>query len=194
MADDLRDAAPTSPPRGGANPPFITLSRRRFLAYTGVALVGGGVLGAILSRTLPGGVSQALAPYPRTQIATLGDLRVGKPLAFDYPLDGQPNYLIKLGRPALDGVGPESDIVAFSTTCVHMGCPLANRFKRDLDVLGPCPCHLSTYDLTLGGMPVAGAATENLPQIELAVASNGDITAEGVWGVLYGYENNQQRS
>jgi arsenite oxidase small subunit len=51
---------------------------------------------------------------------------------------------------------------------------------------------LSTYDLSLGGMPVTGAATENLPQIELSVDSSGDIFAHGVWGVIYGFESNLQ--
>jgi arsenite oxidase small subunit len=173
--------------------PHVT--RRQFVAYTGVAgaaFVVGGAGGVLLTRIFPGGQTQFLTSYPRVKIAHLIDLQVGKPIAFDYPLQAQSSYLIQLGSPALDGIGPHGDIVAFSTLCVHMGCPLVGRYQKDLGVLGPCPCHLSTYDLSLGGKPVIGAATENLPQIELTVDTSGNIFAEGIWGLIYGFENNLQ--
>ncbi len=179
----------TFPPSG----PQMT--RRQFMTYAGVAGAGvivGGAAGAILTRVFTSGQTQALTTYSRVKVANLNDLQAGKPVAFDYPLKGQSSYLIKLGKPAVDGVGPAGDVVAFSTICVHMGCPLAGHYQDTYKVLGPCPCHLSTYDLALGGMPVTGAATENLPQIELSVSQNGDIFAEGVWGVIYGFEQNLQ--
>ncbi len=77
-----------------------------------------------------------------------------------------------------------SEVCRISTICVHMGCPLAGHYRDAHKVLGPCSCHLSTYDLSLGGMPVTGAATENLPQIELSVDGSGNIFAKGVWGVI----------
>ncbi|HEY4384493.1 MAG TPA: arsenate reductase (azurin) small subunit [Ktedonobacteraceae bacterium] len=169
------------------------LTRRQFLEYTGVAgtgLIAGGAIGTILTRILATGQTQTLASYPHVQIAHLNDLHVGKPVAFDYPLQGQSCYLIRLGAPALDGVGAQGDVVAFSTTCVHMGCSLADHYRAAYHVLGPCPCHLSTYDLSMGGMPTIGDATENLPQIELLVDQNGAIFAQGVWGLLYGFEHN----
>lgn len=171
------------------------VTRRKFITYAGIAgaaLVVGGTGGAILTRIFPDGQTQTLASYPHTRIAHVSDLQGGKTVVFDYPLQGQTSALMQLGTPALDGVGPHGDIVAFSTLCVHMGCSLAGRYQSDQKVLGPCPCHLSTYDLTLGGQPVIGVATENLPQIELTVDTNGDIFAEGVWGLIYGFENNLQ--
>jgi len=180
---------PTSDPPA-ANQPRLTMTRRQFLTSTGASLVVGGVAGSLLTRFLPGGQAQTLATYPKIQIAHLSDLQVGKPIAFDYPLKGQSSYLIQLGTPALDGIGPHGDIVAFSTICVHMGCALAGRYKNEQKVLGPCPCHLSTYDLALAGKPTIGVATENLPQIELTLDSEGMIVAEGVWGLIYGFESN----
>ena len=171
------------------------MTRRQFLTYTGVGvggLVVGGAVGAVLTRVFSSGQTQVLTTYPQVQVAHISDLQPGKPIAFDYPLNGQSSYLIKLGKPAIDGVGSAGDVVAFSTICVHMGCPLVGHYQDAHKVLGPCPCHLSTYDLSLGGMPVTGAATENLPQIELSVDGSGNIFAKGVWGVIYGFENNLQ--
>jgi arsenite oxidase small subunit len=200
MATDLPLEPPASEPESPASEPSapseMRMTRRQFITYTaGAAVAGvvvGGAVGAILTRVFSNGQTQALTAYPQVKVANLSALQAGKPMAFDYPLKGQSSYLIKLGSPAIDGVGSAGDVVAFSTICVHMGCPLAGRYQDAHKVLGPCPCHLSTYDLSLGGMPVTGAATENLPQIELSVDSSGDIFAHGVWGVIYGFESNLQ--
>ena len=56
--------------------------------------------------------------------------------------------------------------------------------------MGPCPSHLSTYDLTRHGMVVAGHATEGLPQVLLETRGD-DIYAVGVMGLIYGFSNNQ---
>ena len=200
MATDLPLEPPASKPESSASEPSAPsekrITRRQFITYTaGAAVAGvvvGGAAGAILTRVFSSGQTQALTTYPQVKVANLSDLQAGKPMAFDYPLKGQSSYLIKLGSPAIDGVGSAGDVVAFSTICVHMGCPLVGRYQDAHKVLGPCPCHLSTYDLSLGGMPVTGAATENLPQIELSVDSSGDIFAQGVWGVIYGFESNLQ--
>jgi arsenite oxidase small subunit len=187
------EASSVSPEHSSGSLPLKT--RRQFMIYAGVAAGGlavGGAVGAVLTRIFSTGQSQTLAPYPQVYIANLSSLQTGKPLAFDYPLKEQSNYLIKLGKSAIDGVGPQGDVVAFSTTCVHMGCPLIGRYQDAHKILGPCPCHLSAYDFALGGMPVTGANTENLPQIELSVDERGNISAKGVWGVIYGFESNLQ--
>jgi arsenite oxidase small subunit len=56
-------------------------------------------------------------------------------------------------------------------------------------VLGPCPLHLSTFDLTKHGMIVSGHAVESLPQIVLEIDGD-DIVATGVMGLFYGYSQN----
>jgi arsenite oxidase small subunit len=97
--------------------------------------------------------------------------------------------LVKLGVPAGGGVGPQQDIVAFSTLCTHMGGPLAGQYRGQHKVLGPCPFHLTTFDLTKHGMVVSGQATESLPQIVLETRGD-DIWATGVMGLIYGYHSN----
>ncbi len=52
--------------------------------------------------------------------------------------------------------------------------------------MGPCGCHFTTFDLTHRGMVVIGQATENLPQVTLAI--EGDDM--GVLGIIYGYRDN----
>lgn len=54
---------------------------------------------------------------------------------------------------------------------------------------GPCPLHLSTFDLTKFGMIVSGHATSSLPQITLE-AEGDDIVATGVQGLIWGYSAN----
>jgi arsenite oxidase small subunit len=131
----------------------------------------------------------AVSGYPRIRVAGLADLSAGEPIRFDYPLQGQSNILIKLGASAAGGVGPEADIVAFNELCTHMGCPIGSLFNADHNVLGPCACHFTTFDLTHRGMVVLGQATENLPQVILEVEGD-DIIAVGVNGIIYGYRNN----
>lgn len=127
--------------------------------------------------------------YPRLVVAKIGELKDGEPVAFNYPLERQPNMIVKLGAPAQGGVGPNRDIVAFSVLCTHMGGSLRGRYKHQFKSLGPCPFHFSTFDLTKSGSPVHASATQNLPQVALEM--DGDkIVAVGMAGLIYGYRNN----
>ena len=56
-------------------------------------------------------------------------------------------------------------------------------------ILGPCPCHFTTFDLRNNGMVVLGQATQNLPQVTLAVEGD-DIYATGLMGLIYGFRDN----
>lgn len=170
------------------------LSRREFLQKAGFGLAGV-VVGVVASQVLPTGekvdkVRIAYPGHPDVRIANLKDLKVGEPIFFEYPLKGQKNLLVKLGRPAHDGVGPDGDVVAFSSICAHMGIPLDGAFKPELGLIGPCPGHLSTFDLARSGMMVMGKASENLPQIALAVRDGGEIYATGSYGLVYGFRDN----
>jgi arsenite oxidase small subunit len=156
------------------------LSRRAFL------LGGASVVTLTTLRSWAG--TFEVKHYPRTHIASLSDILSGDPLAFQYPSDSPfaTNILVKLGEEAGGGVGPDRDIVAFSQFCTHMGGPLAGTYKAEHKVLGPCPFHLTTFDLTRHGMVISGHATESLPQIMLEV-DGGEIYATGVMGLLYGH-------
>ena len=49
----------------------------------------------------------------RLEIANVRELEVDQPLDTTYPDPDSPGVLIKLGRLAENGVGPDQDIVAF---------------------------------------------------------------------------------
>ncbi len=164
------------------------ITRRRFL------MVGAATLGTIaLATVVPGTLFPAeVATFGAKKIGNLDTLRVGEPQQFRYPWD-HPNaesYLITLGVPAGGGVGPDKDVVAFNTICPHMGFPLVGQFNAEHQVMGPCPWHLSTYDLTRHGMIVAGHATEGLPQVLLETRGR-DIYATGVMALIFGFGDNE---
>ena len=133
--------------------------------------------------------SRITRKYPRTKVASLASLTEGQPVDFAYPLEEHDSFLVKVGKPAQGGVGPEGDVVAFSYLCSHMGCPLDGKYRPEATMMGPCPCHFSTFDLSKSGTLVLGQATQSLPQIVLEV-SDGDIFASGVTGLVYGYRDN----
>ncbi len=164
------------------------ITRRRFLFLSAAA-----VTTVTLSQVMPGSLFQAeVASYEGARIGSLSGLRAGQPQEFRYPWDDPNcvNYLVKLGVPAGGGIGPEQDVVAFNTLCPHMGMPLVGQYHADSQVLGPCPLHLSTYDLTRHGMVVAGHATQGLPQILLETRED-DIYAVGVMALIYGFADNE---
>jgi len=166
------------------------LSRRAFLLGSGTA-VSITLLEGPWSTALGQGTALQRAAYPRQRIARVSQLRVDQPVTFQYPWKdfNSTNMLVKLGTPAGGGVGPDRDIVAFSTLCSHMGGPLVGQYRGRYKVLGPCPFHLTTFDLTRYGMVVAGQATESLPQIALETRGD-EIWAAGVMGLIYGYHSN----
>lgn len=163
------------------------MSRRQFL-LSGGAMV---TLAAIGELGFPGNAEAAplhalKASYPRTRIGSLSALRKGMPVEFAYPYPDVNNILVQLGARAGGGVGPQQDVVAFNQQCTHMGGPLQGTYKDAYQALGPCPLHLTTFDLTRHGMVISGHATESLPQIVLEVQGD-DIYAVGVQGLVYGY-------
>lgn len=166
------------------------VSRRQFLIFGGTGLAVVGTMAA--SGTALGQAAQLMmSQYPEKKIGNFGNLKVKVPVAFKYPNDSVENVLVMLGERAGGGIGPAQDIVGFNTVCPHMGGYIGPEgYKADYNVLGPCPLHLTTFDLTKHGMVVSGHATESLPQIVLEQRAEGDIYAIGVMGLFYGYSNN----
>jgi len=182
------------------------VDRRAFLKLSGlgagaIALSGGAVVVATVGRR-PHGVAAAqqaekvelaYPDYPDVAVGNLADLKEGEPVAFEYPQAGQRNLLIKLGRAAEEGIGPDGDVVAFSAFCAHMGAPMDGVYDHRHAVLGPCPLHFSTFDLAKSGMLVMGKATQPLPQVVLRVDDAGEIRATGMYGLIYGWPANLAR-
>jgi|GEM_PF-177622 len=169
----------------------IGINRRQFLFYSAGA-VSTLALSSIFGPAAAFASKAKYAEYPHKKIASLSGLVQDSPIDFLYPND-DPTYaqcfLVKLGEKAGGGVGPEQDVVAFSSLCTHMGGLLNRSYNSEHKVAGPCPSHLTTFDLTRHGMVVAGHAVESLPQIVLEVKGD-DIYATGVAGLIFGNAKN----
>ncbi|WP_417567146.1 arsenate reductase (azurin) small subunit [Marinobacter sp.] len=172
----------------------MKLSRRRFLAFTGTTAAGTAALGGnlLLNPAYAAEGSQqpgkVMLDYPKITVSKAGDLKVGQPMSFTYPDAASPCTLVKTGRKTRGGVGPEGDIVAYSTLCSHMGCPVSYSAEERTF---KCPCHFSVFDSELNGQMVSGQATANLPRILLNYRDSDDsIEAVGVGGLIYGRQSN----
>ncbi|MDH3755296.1 MAG: arsenate reductase (azurin) small subunit [Acidimicrobiia bacterium] len=173
----------------------MVLTRRDFLlAGTAAgAIVGGAVLvpiGFVLSDDYGGSGATAarLATFPRARVASFADLQIGEPVWFDYPFEGASNLLVRTGEPVLAGIGPDRDLVSYSNQCTHMGCPITE-YRPDEHVLGPCPCHYSSFDLSRDGIATFGQATQNLPRVLLEIDGD-DVYAMGVFRLIFGHDDN----
>jgi len=168
------------------------ISRRNFLK------IGGGSLAAGAASLTPASVlakgrevqdvGRVNLPYPKKIISIANKMPVNKAVSFNYPDESSPCTALRMGKPVPGGVGPNSDIVAYSSLCAHMGCPLVyDESSKDFK----CPCHFSVFDSEKEGQMVTGQATENLPRILLSYDSkSGSISAEGVEGLIFGRQSN----
>jgi arsenite oxidase small subunit len=155
-------------------------TRREFLK------TGGAGLGALVAGQAPASTTPPAAQYPLVAVAPLSGIGKRAVIPFTYPDPQSPAVLLRLDGPAVGGIGPDRDIVAYSTLCTHKGCPVSYKPERKLII---CPCHWSTFDPAKGGGLVIGQASQQLPQIELRVES-GMVQAVGVAGLIYGRHTN----
>lgn len=167
---------------------LVDVGRRQFLRGAGIATVGAAT--AVVA--LPTPEAKAATPlarvsYPSNRLANVADLKVDEAFDVAYPDADAPGVLVKLGRAVPGGVGPDGDIVGFTTLCPHKGFLMT--FNADDRTLN-CPGHYSRFDCEAGGQQVWGHATQNLPQYALRVDEKGDIYAEGVDELLYGRLSN----
>lgn len=161
------------------------------------AAVGTAALAASGLMTGKPAMAGSLDGYPKKLIGTVSGLQTDQPQVFTYPQDSLSIFrsaLIKLGVPAVDGVGPEGDIVAYNGRCPHQGGELVPeddtlRYDAATKTLGPCPWHLSTFDARNEGILTSAHATQNLPQVVLEVEGD-NIYAVGMKGLIYGMPSN----
>ena len=165
---------------------MVDVGRRRFLSGATVAAAGAVAAGA-MSAPAQAAPSQARVAYPSNRLANVSQLKVSEPLDVAYPDAEAPGVLIKLGTRVQGGVGPDGDIVGFSTICPHKGFPLS--YSKEDKTLS-CPGHYGRYDVEKGGQQVWGHATQNLAQYLLRIDAKGDIYADGVDELLYGRLSN----
>jgi arsenite oxidase small subunit len=166
---------------------LVDVGRRQFLRG-GAAAAAAGMAATMVpisgSKAAP---SLARVNYPTQKLGNVKDLKVDQPVVITYPDKDSPGVLLKLGQPVEGGVGPDQDVVAFSTICPHKGFPL-NYVAADKTL--NCPGHYSRFDCEKGGQEIWGQATQNLPQFMLQVDGNGDISAVAVDELIYGRLSN----
>jgi arsenite oxidase small subunit len=172
-------------------------SKRNFLkvalTVSGVLAAGGvvAITKSVTNSAVPGaGTASGATTFPRVKIANVSQVQVNTPLSFYYPLDDEPNVLLRLGLAADNGIGPDGDIVAYSQVCQHLGCiygiqpkgtsPTCNASYVAEGPVGYCCCHGSIYDLAHGAQVIAGPAQRPVPRVMLEVDSSGDIYAVGM--------------
>ena len=80
-------------------------------------------------------------------------------------------------RPPTNMSWTVQNIVCYSKICTHVGCPVALYEQTTHRIL--CPCHQSTFDATRGALVTFGPAPRPLPQLPLAVDSEGFLVANG---------------
>jgi arsenite oxidase small subunit len=165
---------------------LVDVGRRQFLSGAGIAAAGAAAA-SVIPQPAKAAPAQARVDYPSNRLGNVRDLKVDAPLPVAYPDQDAPGVLLKLGKRVADGVGPDGDIVGFTTICPHKGFPLSYNAK---DKTLNCPGHYSRFDCEAGGQQIWGQATQNLPQYMLRVDANGDIYAEGIDELLYGRLSN----
>lgn len=175
------------------------MSRRKFLLGSAATVAAAGVASTMSITLFPGTaharkVEAQVMGYPRTYITDLSKLKANEPFDFNYPDENANSsaFVVNLGGvKAGGGIGPRRDVVAYSYVCTHQGGPLQGGYKAvgKHRVMGQCPLHLSTYDLTRHGIVVSGQAYQSLPQVLLEL--DGDkIYAVGIMGLLFGRHKN----
>ena len=68
-------------------------------------------------------------------------------------------------------------LIAYSKICTHAGCPVGLYEQVSQRLF--CPCHQSVFDVLDGARPTAGPATRALPQLPLAIGTDGGLVAGG---------------
>jgi len=163
---------------------LVDAGRRAFFARTAAVAAATVTMPSVAARAAP---SPALVNYPSNKLANISELKTDAPQSITYPDADSPGVLLKLGHRVEGGVGPDGDIVAFSTLCPHKGFPL---FYAAADKSLSCPGHYSRFDPEKGGLQIFGHATQNLPQFRLVVDGKGDIYAVAVDELIYGRLSN----
>jgi arsenite oxidase small subunit len=165
---------------------LVDVGRRQFFRGGGSAAAAGLVV-ALRAEPAAASPAPARVSYPDVRLANLKDLKPNEPLQIAYPDRDSPGVLLKLGQRVEGGIGPDGDVVAFSTLCPHRGFPLV---YGATDKTLNCPGHYARFDCEKGGQEIFGHAAQNLAQFRLRLEPSGDLYAEGVDEAIYGRLSN----
>ena len=174
MSDDA-GGTPVRPPIWKRDFPYEAaaeeeVTRREFARYlvagAGALAVGNlGIAAWTQLRTINQGEARELLP--------LADLPVGETHLFRYPTDADPAVLLRLD---------DSEVVAFSQKCTHLGCvvywaPEAGEME--------CPCHEGVFDVRTGAV-LAGPPQRPLGRIDVEVRDG------TVWALAHRGERDEE--
>lgn len=102
---------------------------------------------------------------PRAIVA-LAEVAVGESYLFRYPSDGDPAVLLRVG---------ESEVVAFSQKCTHLGCVV---YFQPGEQRWHCPCHEGNFDARTGAV-LSGPPPRPLGRIDVEIRDDRQIWALG---------------
>jgi Rieske Fe-S protein len=99
-------------------------------------------------------------------ITNLSSVEVGGTFLFRYPGDDDPAILLRLG---------DTDVVAFSQQCTHLGCVV---YYRADEQRWHCPCHEGNFEARTGAV-ISGPPTRALGRIDVEIRDDRQIWALG---------------
>ena len=143
------------------------VTRREFARYLvlgagTLAVANVGIAAWTQLRTINAGDPRAIVP--------VADVAIGVPYLFRYPGDSDPAILVRLS---------DTDVVAFSQKCSHLGCVVYYEPGDEPDGgRWHCPCHEGNFEARTGSV-ISGPPTRPLGRIDLEVRDDGMIWALG---------------
>ena len=99
-------------------------------------------------------------------ITALAEVPVGGTHLFHYPGGDDPAILVRLD---------DTDVVAFSQKCTHLGCVV---YYEPGEQRWHCPCHEGNFEARTGAV-ISGPPTRPLGRIDLEIRDDGQIWALG---------------
>ncbi len=168
MTDEPTPAAVPVAPPWKRDFPYQALSeeevtRREFARYL---VLGAGTIAAANVGIAVWTQLRTINTGEPTAITPLAGVAVGEPYLFRYPSDDDPAILVRLS---------DSEVVAFSQKCTHLGCVVYYEAEHER---WHCPCHEGNFDAVTGNV-ISGPPTRPLGRIDLEVRDDGMIWALG---------------
>jgi Rieske Fe-S protein len=139
------------------------VTRREFtrILVAGAGAIAAGNVGLAIwtqLRSINEGSPRAIVPLDRVP--------VGDTYLFHYPADDDPAVLLRVN---------ETDVVAFSQKCTHLGCVV---FYEAEERRWHCPCHEGNFAARSGAV-LSGPPTRPLGRIDVEVRDDGQVWALG---------------
>lgn len=178
------------------------------IGLAGLGLVGG--MASLVKAFIPEVKTVEDISYDGVEIINLQGDRAGNPVTTDDLGDGQrggalggiggqDGEKVWIARVSPDHMSGETSdyfgetadrgVVSYSAVCVHLGCVYGVDGERECDSLGFCDCHNSAYDFCEMGQVTKGPAPRAVPALQVSVAPDGRVLADGAFNAPIGPDN-----